>query len=105
MPATGPFLFLTFDDGPDPNVTPQVLDLLKQFDAKATFFCVGENITKHPRIVQRILEEEHVIGNHTFHHLNGWKMKTKKYVDDVLKCQEIMKGVHSPQSTVHSGLQ
>ena len=102
MPATGPVLFLTFDDGPHPEVTPQVLAILKRFDAKATFFCVGENVAKHTGIVQRVLEEGHVIGNHTYHHLNGWRTDAKKYSDDVFKCQELIKEVRSPLSTANS---
>ncbi len=102
MPATDPFLFLTFDDGPNPEVTPQVLDILKRFDVKATFFCVGENVEKHPGIFQRILEGGHAIGNHTFHHLNGWRTDVGKYLADVYKCSDLLREVDSRQSTVHS---
>ncbi|RFN59564.1 polysaccharide deacetylase family protein [Marixanthomonas ophiurae] len=77
-------VYLTFDDGPIPEVTPWVLDTLKKYNAKATFFCIGDNIKKHPEIFQRIISEGHSVGNHTFHHLNGWKTETQSYVDNVL---------------------
>ncbi|WP_121905788.1 polysaccharide deacetylase family protein [Ulvibacter antarcticus] len=75
-------VYLTFDDGPIPEVTPWVLSLLKEHNAKATFFCIGENITKHPDIFERIISEGHSFGNHTFHHLNGWKTETLDYLKD-----------------------
>lgn len=78
-----PNVFLTFDDGPIPEVTPWVLDELKKHNVKATFFCIGDNVRKHPEIFKRIVAEGHSIGNHTFHHLNGWKTKTEEYLQDV----------------------
>ncbi len=81
-------VFLTFDDGPIPEVTPWVLDELKKHNAKATFFCIGENVQKHPEIFRRIVAEGHSVGNHTFNHLNGWKTKTSEYVKNVLSCEE-----------------
>lgn len=78
-------VFLTFDDGPIPEVTPWVLDELKKHSAKATFFCIGENIQKHPEIFKRIIAEGHSVGNHTFSHLNGWETETSVYVENVLK--------------------
>jgi peptidoglycan/xylan/chitin deacetylase (PgdA/CDA1 family) len=80
-------VYLTFDDGPIPDVTPWVLDELKTHNAKATFFCIGENIEKHPIVYQRIISEGHSVGNHTFNHLNGWKTETSTYVDNVLKAE------------------
>lgn len=74
---------LTFDDGPIPEVTPWVLDMLKKYDQKATFFCVGDNVRKYPEIFGRITSEGHGVGNHTFHHLNGWYTDNKKYMADV----------------------
>jgi peptidoglycan/xylan/chitin deacetylase (PgdA/CDA1 family) len=76
-------LFLTFDDGPHPEITPWVLAQLKEFGAKATFFCVGDNVRKYPEVYQQILIENHAVGNHTFHHLNGWKTETSDYLKDV----------------------
>ena len=76
-------LFLTFDDGPNPEITTFVLDILAKYNAKATFFCVGENAIKHPKIFKRILAEGHKIGNHTQNHLNGWKTENTNYIANV----------------------
>ena len=81
-------IYLTFDDGPTAEITPWVLDTLKKFNAKATFFCIGKNIETHPDIFQNILNDGHVIGNHTFNHVKGWKTKTKNYLADVDKAQK-----------------
>lgn len=83
-------LYLTFDDGPTPEITDWVLGILKNYNAKATFFCIGNNIEKHPGIFQHIIEDGHVIGNHTYNHLKGWKHKTSAYIEDVLKTQHII---------------
>ncbi len=83
-------LYLTFDDGPTPEITEWVLQILNDFNAKATFFCIGNNIEKHPEIFKQIITEGHTIGNHTYNHLKGWKHKTKDYFEDVLKTQELM---------------
>lgn len=80
-------IYLTFDDGPIPDLTPWVLDTLKKFDVKATFFCVGENIQKHPDIFERILKEGHQVGNHTYNHIKGWKVNDEEYFDNIEKCQ------------------
>lgn len=88
-------LFLTFDDGPTPKVTEWVLNTLQQFDAKATFFCIGDNVAKYPDIFQKILEHGHVIGNHTNNHLNGWDTSTTDYLKNVVDAQKII----SQQST------
>lgn len=74
-------IFLTFDDGPHPDITPYVLDLLEQHQWKATFFCVGENVLKYPEIVARIKQEGHIIGNHTQKHLNALKVDAQTYLD------------------------
>ncbi|MFK7806428.1 MAG: polysaccharide deacetylase family protein [Saprospiraceae bacterium] len=79
-------LYLTFDDGPIPEVTPWVLDQLEKHNAKATFFCVGDNVAKHPEIYQEILKRNHTVGNHTHNHLNGWTTKTKKYLENITTC-------------------
>lgn len=86
-------IFLSFDDGPIPEITPKVLDILEQFNAKATFFCVGENVEKHPEVYQQVLDDGHATGNHTFHHLNGWKTSVEEYIRDVDKCKAL---VNSP---------
>ena len=80
-------MFLTFDDGPIPEVTPWVLKTLRKHKAKATFFCIGDNIRKHPELFQQIIAEGHAVGNHTFHHINGWKTSTEEYLEDVKLCQ------------------
>lgn len=82
-------IYLTFDDGPIPEITPWVLDTLNQYNIKATFFCVGENIVKHPEIFERIKQEGHRIGNHTFNHLRGWDTPQEIYIENVQKCQEL----------------
>ncbi|MFN2260538.1 MAG: polysaccharide deacetylase family protein [Psychroflexus sp.] len=83
-------LYLTFDDGPIPEVTPWVLDLLKKHNAKATFFCIGENIQEHPEIFLRIINEGHAVGNHTFNHVNGWKTDKSTYLENFQACENII---------------
>lgn len=83
MPATGNEVYLTFDDGPHPTITPFILDLLQEYNASATFFCVGSNVKKFPQIYQKILDGGHSTGNHTFRHLNGWQSHTGPYISDV----------------------
>ncbi len=78
-------LYLSFDDGPHPVATPYVLDQLQRWNAKATFFCIGKNVVSHPEIYQRILQEGHRTGNHSFNHLNGWKTPNEKYFQDILE--------------------
>jgi len=85
-------IFLTFDDGPVPDFTPWVLKTLRKYGAKATFFCVGENIKKHPRIYKKILRNGHSVGNHTYNHLQGWKTPTRKYLKNVIKAEAYLKG-------------
>lgn len=92
IPTKEKKIFLTFDDGPVPEITPWVLSALKPFQAKATFFCVGENIAKHSDIFCQIISEGHSIGNHTYHHLNGWKTESKNYINNISKCDSVMKG-------------
>ena len=86
MPAEEKELYLTFDDGPIPVVTPWVIDLLAQYDAKATFFCVGENAERYPDIMSRLHAEGHATGNHTFNHLSGWGTDNIEYFHNVRKC-------------------
>ncbi|WP_396157830.1 polysaccharide deacetylase family protein [Flavobacterium sp.] len=80
-------VFITFDDGPTPEITEWTLDQLKKYNAKATYFCIGNNIEKHPKIFEKVFADGHSIGNHTFNHLRGWKTATKKYSNNVLLCQ------------------
>lgn len=81
-------IYLTFDDGPIPDVTEFVLKTLKTFNAKATFFCIGQNISKHPDIFQQLKNDGHSIGNHTFNHLRGWDTVDNLYLENFLQCQE-----------------
>lgn len=91
IPTTSKTIYLTFDDGPTPEITNWTLDVLKQYNAKATFFCIGNNIEKHPEIFQNIINEGHAIGNHTYNHFKGWKTKTKDYLENVELCHTILK--------------
>ncbi len=84
-------IYLTFDDGPIPEVTPWVLDTLAQYGAKATFFCVGENVERNPDIFQRLLAEGHAVGNHTYNHWNGWQTDTARYCNNIKKCSGVVK--------------
>lgn len=81
-------VWLTFDDGPISEVTEWVLSMLDKHNAKATFFCIGDNIRKHPEVFRKVIAGRHSIGNHTYHHLKGWKTEKFKYVDNVRSCDE-----------------
>ena len=83
-------IYLTFDDGPTPEITDWVLDTLGQYNAKATFFCIGQNIEQNSDIFKRIYSNGHAIGNHTYEHLNGWKTSNNDYLNSVLKTEEII---------------
>lgn len=83
------FIYLTFDDGPIPVVTPFVLNTLKKFNAKATFFCIGDNVRKHPDIFSLLEAEGHTVGNHTYNHLKGWKTDNKEYLKNFEECAEL----------------
>jgi peptidoglycan/xylan/chitin deacetylase (PgdA/CDA1 family) len=83
-------IYLTFDDGPIPIVTPFVLNILNQYCAKATFFCIGDNIRKHPEIFEQIKADGHAIGNHTYNHLKGWQTDDKTYLDNFLLADELI---------------
>lgn len=83
-------VFLTFDDGPHPEVTAEVLEILSSKDVPATFFCVGENVEKYPDTFREIKDHGHQTGNHTFNHLNGWKTETKDYLKNIAKCAEFI---------------
>lgn len=88
MPDHEKVIYLTFDDGPHAEATPFVLDTLKEYQAKATFFCIGKNVVEHPAIYQRIIAEGHTVGNHTFNHLNGWKTSDAMYMDNIAKAKQ-----------------
>lgn len=83
-------VFLTFDDGPQPGVTDWVLDTLKQYNAKATFFCIGHNVASHPELYQRIIDEGHRIGNHTYNHINGLKSSNAEYIANIEKACKVI---------------
>lgn len=84
-------VYLTFDDGPIPDVTPWVLDILDEYNIKATFFCVGDNVRKHPDIYSDVLKRGHKVGNHTHNHLQGWKTFGSKFVQNVTLCSKYIK--------------
>ena len=83
-------VYLTFDDGPIPEVTPWVLDLLDGYGVKATFFCVGDNVRKYPEVYRQVIEKGHHTGNHTFHHLQGWKHSLGKFLDNARQAKELI---------------
>jgi peptidoglycan-N-acetylglucosamine deacetylase len=83
IPTKEKVVYLTFDDGPHPDITPFVLNELKKYNAKATFFCVGSNVVKYPETYQRIVTEGHAVGNHTQNHVNGWKVPSDVYLSNV----------------------
>lgn len=91
-------VYLTFDDGPIPEVTPQVLEVLKSFDVKATFFCIGDNVKKHPKVFQMIVDDGHQTGNHTFNHLKGWQTETETYMENATLCEAALEE-HKPISS------
>jgi peptidoglycan/xylan/chitin deacetylase (PgdA/CDA1 family) len=95
-------VFLTFDDGPTPEITEFVLSELKKYNAKATFFCIGKNIKKQSNTFNKIISEGHAIGNHTQNHLQGWKTNNQKYLKSVLECENII--ANWPQKVNNSKL-
>lgn len=88
MPGDAKIIYLSFDDGPDPEVTPFVLDELDKFNAKATFFCIGRNVEQHPEVYRRLLQEGHAVGNHTYDHCNGWKTADTVYLESVQRARQ-----------------
>ena len=91
-------IFLTFDDGPNPDATPWVLELLKEYEAKATFFCVGQNLVKYPDVAHKTVEEGHLLANHTFNHLKGWATRMNEYRENISLCSEELKKLQQPDS-------
>ncbi len=97
IPVKEKVLYLSFDDGPHETATPFVLDTLQQYNAKATFFCIGKNVERYPEIYQRILQDGHSVGNHTQNHLNGWKVTDEAYINDYqLAAQNIHSDLFRP---------
>ena len=86
----GKCVYLTFDDGPIPEVTPRVLDVLDRYGVKATFFCVGDNVRKHPDIFRMVTERGHRVGNHTFNHIQGLRYLTKNYLSNVRRADDLI---------------
>ena len=83
-------LYLTFDDGPHPEITPFVLEQLKRYNALATFFCVGKNVVAYPSVYKQTIDDGHTIGNHTYNHLNGWVTENERFLKDVRKASEVI---------------
>ena len=90
----GKVIYLTFDDGPHPEITAWVINELKQHQIKATFFCVGDNLKKHPETAKQLLTEGHQIGNHTMHHIKGWKHKNVDYLKDIEDCDTEIRKIY-----------
>ncbi len=90
LPVKDKVLYITFDDGPNNEVTPFVLEKLKRFNASATFFCIGKNVRDNFEIYKQVISEGHKVGNHTFSHLNGWKTNDKKYIGDILEAKKVI---------------
>lgn len=90
IPTVENKVYLTFDDGPCPETTPQILDILQKHSIKATFFCVGDNIIKHPELFTRIKAEGHQVGNHTMHHSKGFYTNTNDYLNEIDECAAIV---------------
>jgi peptidoglycan-N-acetylglucosamine deacetylase len=88
MPRDKKTIYLTFDDGPHPDITPFVLDELSKYNAKASFFCLGSNVALYPKTYRQIIDAGHAVGNHTYDHPNGWEVTTEEYVNDISKASE-----------------
>lgn len=99
IPTTEKVIYLTFDDGPTTNITEWVLETLDKYNAKATFFCIGKNIEKHPALFKKILHKGHAVGNHTNNHLNNWKTSKKTYLKDIVQCQETLDKFNTKTNT------
>ena len=84
-------IYLTFDDGPHPLVTPFVLNILKNYNAKASFFCIGKNVAAYPDVYDEIIKQGHTVGNHTHNHLNGWKTDDETYIENICTAEKYIK--------------
>jgi peptidoglycan/xylan/chitin deacetylase (PgdA/CDA1 family) len=93
VPAGSKPLYLTFDDGPIPVQTPFVLEELARYEARATFFCVGENLERHAEVAQQTLAAGHRLANHTYHHVSGWSLPPAAYVAEVQQCQQVLEAL------------
>lgn len=102
IPNTENKIYLTFDDGPTPDVTKWVLEELKKHEVKATFFCIGKNIENNPDLFQEIINEGHAIGNHTFNHLKGWNTATEIYLDNIALCNSQINNLNPLISNLQS---
>lgn len=91
LPASEKIVYLTFDDGPHPEITPMVLDILDEHNAKACFFCVGDNVRKYPETFQLVQQRNHSVGNHTYNHLSGWATNNSSYFENVELCNDFVK--------------
>lgn len=91
-------IYVTFDDGPTPEITEWVLTQLAKYNAKATFFCIGKNIEAHPEIFKKIIQARHSIGNHTYNHLKGWNVKTDAYLDNIKKTETLLNSYQLPNT-------
>jgi peptidoglycan/xylan/chitin deacetylase (PgdA/CDA1 family) len=90
MPSTEKVIYLSFDDGPHPMATPFVLEQLKKYNAKASFFCIGKNVLSYANIYESIIQEGHAVGNHTYDHLNGWKTATPTYIENIANASTLI---------------
>lgn len=90
IPARDKHIYLTFDDGPVEKPTRFVLDILKSYSARATFFCIGDNVRKHSHVLEEVIADGHRIGNHTFNHLNGWREPNRRFFENIDRCDEIL---------------
>jgi peptidoglycan/xylan/chitin deacetylase (PgdA/CDA1 family) len=97
LPVAEKIIYLTFDDGPVPGATDFVLENLAKFDAKATFFCIGDNIRKHPDVFRKVISDGHKIGNHTFNHLKGWSTAVQKYIENTKLFDQHISEFHSTE--------
>lgn len=89
LPGMDKTVYLTFDDGPHPEITPWVLDQLDRYNMKATFFCVGDNVRKYPEVKNMLTKRGHAVGNHTMHHIKGWGTSIQDYISDIEQCNAL----------------
>lgn len=100
IPNTDKKVYLTFDDGPTPDITEKTLKILSKYNAKATFFMLGKQVAAHPSLTKEVLSAGHSIGNHSFSHLNGWQTQNEAYFEDIAKAQNILTKTLSSSPTL-----